>query len=79
MHFRYQQVAIEEIECRAFAVTAMYPIKDKRARLRVAARYVKMGVVKLPRTRCEQLLTCLASGEKNTMTHATLWSISFLV
>ena len=26
----------------------MHPIKDKRARLRVAARYIKMGVVKFP-------------------------------
>ena len=34
----------------------MHPIKDKRARLRVAARYITMGVVKLPRTGCEQLL-----------------------
>jgi hypothetical protein len=34
----YQQAAIEELERRAFAVTAMHPIKDKRARLRVAAQ-----------------------------------------
>jgi hypothetical protein len=27
----------------------MHPIKDKRARLRVAARYIKTGVVKFPR------------------------------
>jgi hypothetical protein len=33
----YQQAAIEELERRAFAVTPMHPIKDKRARLRVAA------------------------------------------
>jgi phage terminase large subunit-like protein len=37
----------------------MHPIKDKRARLRVAARYIKMGAVKFPRTGCEQLLTQL--------------------
>jgi predicted phage terminase large subunit-like protein len=43
----------------AFAVTAMHPIKDKRARLRVAARYIKMGVVKFPSTGCEPLLTQL--------------------
>src|ERR1700733_9736604 len=55
----YQQAAIEEMERRAFAVTAMHPIKDKRARLRVAARYIKTGVVKFPRTGCEQLLTQL--------------------
>ena len=28
----------------------------KCARLRVAARYIKIGVVKFPRTGCEQLL-----------------------
>ena len=55
----YQQAAIEEMERRAFAVEAMHPIKDKRARLRVAARYIKMGVVKFPRTGCEQPLTQL--------------------
>jgi hypothetical protein len=55
----YQQAAIEEMERRAFAVQAMHPIKDKRARLRVAARYIKMGVVKFPGTGCEQLLTQL--------------------
>jgi hypothetical protein len=47
--FAYQQAAIEELERRAFAVTAMHPIKDQRARLRVAARCVKNGTVKFPR------------------------------
>jgi hypothetical protein len=56
---QYQQVAIEEMERRAFAVTSMHPIKDERARLRVAARYIKNGTVKFPRTGCEQLLTQL--------------------
>jgi phage terminase large subunit-like protein len=55
----YQQAAIEEMERRAFAVTPMHPIKDKRARLRVAARYIKTGVVKFPRAGCEQLMTQL--------------------
>jgi predicted phage terminase large subunit-like protein len=55
----YQQAAIEEMERRAFSVQAMHPIKDKRARLRVAARYIKLGVVKFPRTGCEQLMTQL--------------------
>lgn len=55
----YQQVAIEEMERRAFSVQAMHPIKDNRARLRVAARYIKNGVVRFPRTGCEQLLTQL--------------------
>ena len=51
----YQAVAIEEMERRAFSVEAMHPI----ARLRVAARYIKTGVVKFPRQGCEQLLTQL--------------------
>lgn len=46
----YQRAAIEEMERRPFAVTPMHPIKDKRARLRVAARYIKMGIVKFPST-----------------------------
>ena len=55
----YQQAAIEEMERRAFSVEAMHPMKDKRARLRVAARYIKTGVVKFPRHGSEQLLTQL--------------------
>jgi predicted phage terminase large subunit-like protein len=63
----YQQVAIEEMERRAFSVQAMHPIKDKRARLRVAARYIKLGIVKFPRTGCEQLMTQLLGfgGERH--------------
>jgi predicted phage terminase large subunit-like protein len=63
----FQQAAIEELERRAFDVTAMHPIKDKRARLRVAARYIKNGTVKFPRKGCEQLLTQLLGfgGEKH--------------
>ena len=47
----YQQAAIEEMERRAFAVTPMHPIKDKRARLRVAARYIKTGRGEVPACR----------------------------
>ncbi|AVT83674.1 hypothetical protein [Rhodopseudomonas palustris] len=47
---QYQHAAIEELERRGFSVTAMHPIKDKRARLRVAAKYIKHGTVKFPRT-----------------------------
>jgi hypothetical protein len=43
----YQQAASEETERQAFSVQATHPIKDKRARLRVAARYIKMGIAKL--------------------------------
>jgi hypothetical protein len=51
------------IERRASAVTALHPIKDKRARLRVATRYIKIGFVKFPRPGCEQLLTQLLRFE----------------
>jgi predicted phage terminase large subunit-like protein len=63
----YQQAAIEEMERRAFSVQAMHPMKDKRARLRVAARYIKLGIVKFPKVGCEQLLTQLLGfgGEKH--------------
>jgi hypothetical protein len=47
------------MERRAFSVPAMHPLKDKRARLRVAARYIKMGIIKFPRIGCEQLITQL--------------------
>jgi hypothetical protein len=62
----YQQAAIEEMERRAFSVQAMHPIKDKRARLRVAARYIKNGTVKFPRKGCEQLLTQLLGFGRET-------------
>lgn len=55
----YQMAAIEEMERRGFSVEAMKPIKDKRSRLRVAARYIKNGTVKFPRTGCEDLLNQL--------------------
>ena len=67
----YQAVAIEEMERRAFSVEAMHPI----ARLRVAARYIKTGVVKFPRQGCEQLLHA-AFGFRGTTTRWMLWSIS---
>jgi hypothetical protein len=40
----FQQATVEEMKCRAFAVQAMHPTKDKRARLRVAA-YLILGLV----------------------------------
>jgi hypothetical protein len=49
-------------------VQAMHPIKDKRARLRVAARYIKNGTVKFPRSGCEQLLNQLFGFESEKMT-----------
>lgn len=45
--------AVQEMDRRGFSVTAMHPIKDKRARLRVAARYIKDGTVLFLRKGCE--------------------------
>ena len=57
----YQQAATEELERRAFSVQATHPTKDKRARLRVAARYIKNGPLKCfhATDACEQQLTQL--------------------
>jgi hypothetical protein len=41
----FQQAAIEELERRAFAVTAMHSIKDKRLGSAWAARYIKNRTV----------------------------------
>jgi phage terminase large subunit-like protein len=55
----YQKVAIEEMQRRPWDVFPVRPTRDKRSRLRVAARYIKNGTVKFPRKGCEQLLTQL--------------------
>lgn len=52
----YQKAAIQEMERAMMAVVAVKPISDKRARLRVAARYIKNGTVLFPRTGCEKLI-----------------------
>jgi len=70
--------AVQELERRAFSVTAMHPIKDKRARLRVAARYIKNGTVLFPRKGCEQLITQLLGfgGEKHDdLVDSCVWLI----
>lgn len=55
----YQKAAIQEMERHQMAVIAMNPIADKRARLRVAARYIKNGTVLFPRQGCEDLISQL--------------------
>jgi predicted phage terminase large subunit-like protein len=75
---QYQLAAVQEMDRRGFAVTPMHPIKDKRARLRVAARYIKNGTVKFPRHGCEQLITQLLGfgGEKHDdLVDALVWLI----
>ncbi len=55
----YQKAAIQEMERNLLAVIAVKPIADKRARLRVASRYIKNGTVMFPRTGCEKLIAQL--------------------
>jgi predicted phage terminase large subunit-like protein len=74
----YQMAAIEEMERRAFSVKAMHPIKDKRSRLRVAARYIKNGTVKFPRHGCEELLNQLfgfGAEKHDDLVDALVWLI----
>lgn len=52
----YQKAAIQEMDRAGMAVIAVKPIADKRARLRVAARYIKNGTVLFPKTGCEKLI-----------------------
>jgi hypothetical protein len=75
---QYQHAAIEEMERRAFSVRGMRPIKEKRARLRVAARYIKNGTVKFPRKGCEQLITQLVGPgieKHDDLCDACVWLI----
>ena len=55
----YQKAAIETMMRRGIPVTAVRPIADKSARLRVASQFIKDGTVQFPRTGCEELLTQL--------------------
>ena len=55
----YQKAANDEMERRGLAVERMQAIHDKRARLRVAAIYIKNGTVRFPRQGCEDLLVQL--------------------
>jgi hypothetical protein len=74
----YQMAAVEEMERRAFAVNAMHPIKDKRSRLRVAARYIKNCTVKFPCRGCEELLNQLfgfGAEKHDDLVDALVWLI----
>ncbi len=53
---QYQQAAIEEMEREMLPVVAMKPTQDKRARLLTIAPYIQSGVVRFPRTGCEDLI-----------------------
>jgi predicted phage terminase large subunit-like protein len=52
----YQKAAIEEMIRELLPVEAVKPIGDKRARLKIAAKYIKNGTVLFPRGGCEDLL-----------------------
>lgn len=52
----YQKAAIQEMERNMLAVVSVKPLKDKRARLRVAARYIKNGTVLFPKFGAEKLI-----------------------
>ncbi len=52
----YQKAANDEMERKGLAVERMQATHDKRARLRVAAIYIKNGTVRFPRAGCEDLL-----------------------
>jgi phage terminase large subunit-like protein len=60
----------------------MHPMKDKRARLYLAVRYIEVGAVKFPGHGCEQFLTQLLGfgGEKHyDAVDALVYSIVELV
>ncbi len=56
---QFQKAAIEELERNGVGVTAMKPTQDKRARLIIAAPYIKNGTVRFPRVGAEDLLAQL--------------------
>ena len=52
----YQKAANDEMERQGLPIERVKVTADKRARLRVAAIYIKNGIVRFPRTGCETLL-----------------------
>jgi len=52
----YQKALIQLMENELLSVIPMKSLTDKRARLRVAANFIKNGTVQFPRTGCEDLL-----------------------
>lgn len=52
----YQQAAVQEFERSGLPVHPMHAMQDKRARLSVAAMYIKNGTVLFPEEGCEELI-----------------------
>lgn len=78
----YQKAANDEIERAGLPIERIHPSKDKRARLRIAATYIKNGTVRFPRTGCEDLLIQLfgfGSEEHDDMVDALVYMILGLV
>lgn len=55
----YQQAAVQEFERNGLPVYPMQAMQDKRARLSIAAMYIKNGTVLFPRKGCEELINQL--------------------
>jgi hypothetical protein len=78
----YQKAANDEMERKGLAVERMQAMHDKRARLRVAAVYIKNGTVRFPRAGCEDLLLQLFGfgvEEHDDMVDALVYLILGLV
>ncbi len=52
----YQQAAVEAFQREGIPVQPMHASQDKRARLSIAAMYIKNGTVLFPRKGCEELI-----------------------
>jgi predicted phage terminase large subunit-like protein len=78
----YQKAANDEIERAGLPIERIHPSKDKRARLRIAATYIKNGTVRFPRRGCEDLLIQLfgfGSEEHDDLVDALVYMILGLV
>jgi len=52
----YQLACIKEMRKKGLPVREMRAISDKRARLETVAMYIKQGLVRFPKTGCEELI-----------------------
>ncbi|MDE2001751.1 MAG: hypothetical protein KGI60_04285, partial [Patescibacteria group bacterium] len=78
----YQKAANDELERAGLPIERIHPSRDKRARLKVAATYIKNGTVRFPRSGCEDLLIQLfgfGSEEHDDMVDALVYMILGLV
>ena len=52
----YQLACVKEMRKKGLPVREMKPISDKRARLETVGMYIKQGLVRFPKTGCEELI-----------------------